>query len=350
MNGWTFNPSSRSSVPAFKRPPIFSMQTDTLAAACHGKLPTHGDFVRHRATTPAVRAFDEWVQKGLYQARQRRRSELEAVYDAAPIIHFLFNAQDGTSPLLGAMKPSRDRSGRTYPFTVSVEVPLHGLDTRHVPYVPVQARDFLADADRILQAATEGEVDHRSIIEQVQELDPSFELSAVRPPAYKRYLREETMKTLWTRLFGHFGDGRKYRLINNLLDIMLPLRERGAAQLAYGLQFPLGEAEARPNDVCFWLEMCFHLLDDPSVEPTFFWAAGATPATHSPFLMLFLQSPQPRTFFQLLAAETTDDNICVLSRMGEQSGAEAALAVPAQYGEMLETEALRLQDFLDALG
>ena len=66
--------------------------------------------------------------------------------------------------------------------------------------------------------------------------------------------------------------------------------------------------------------------------------------------MLFLQPPQPRSFFQLLDAETADDNICVLSRMGEQSGAEAALAIPAQYGEMLEAEALSLQDFLDALG
>lgn len=346
MLPFTLSPTPPSPLPLTYLP----MPTDTLTAACHGKLPTHGDFVRHRATTPAVRAFDEWVQKGLYQARQQRRSELEAVYDTAPITHFLFNAQDGTSPLLGAMKPSRDRSGRTYPFTVSVEVPPHELDAPYVTYVPAQAHAFFADADRILQAATEGEVDHRSVIEQVQKFNPSFELSAVRPSAYKRYLREETMETLWTRLFGHFGDGRKYRLINNLLDIMLPLRDRDATQLAYGLQFPLGEAEARPNDACFWLEVCFRLLDDPTVEPTFFWAAGATPAARSPYLMLFLQPPQPRAFFQLLAAETTDDNICVLSRMGEQSGAEAALAIPAQYGEMLEAEALRLQDFLDALG
>ena len=324
------------------------MQTDTLTAACHGKLPTHGDFVRHRATTPAVRAFDEWVQKGLYQARQQRRRELEAVYDDAPAIRFVFNAQGGTHPLLGTMKPSRDRSGRTYPFTVSVEA-AHALDADGLRYAPVQARALFDDADQIVQAATAGTLSHRDVIDRVRQLEPSLSVSATRPSAYDRYLQEQTMASFWTQLFGHFGDGRKYRLIDNMLTILNPLRGRPATPLAYGLQFPLGSEESSTYNVCFWLELCMQLLDHPSVEPTIFWQEEAPQASASPFLLLFMQPPRPRVFFQLLNATAEDDNICNLARMGDQSGAEAALSIPTQYGEMLEDETLSLHDFLHRL-
>lgn len=324
------------------------MRTDTLIAACHGKLPTHGDFVRHRATTPAVRAFDEWVQKGLYQARQQRRSALEAVYDEAPAIRFVFNAQEGTMPLLGVMKPSRDRSGRTYPFTVSVEAP-HALDADGLRYAPVQARSFFSDAHQIVQTATAGELTHRAAIDRVRQLEPSLGLSATRPPAYTRYLEEQTMASFWTRLFGHFGDGRKYRLVDNMLKILTPLRGRSIAPLAYGLQLPIGSGADGSLDACFWLEACVQLLGHPAAEPTIFWQDRAAHDAESSFLMLFMQPPRPRVFFQLLDATGDDDNICNLAQMGDQTGAEAALSIPAQYGEMLEAEALSLDDVLRRL-
>lgn len=326
------------------------MQTDTLAAACLGKLPTHGDFVRHRATTPAMRAFDEWVQKGLYRARQRRRSALEAVYDEASRLHFMFNPQDASHTLLGVMKASRDRAGRTYPFTVAVEVPRRSFSVRHLGYAPVQASGFYSDADRLVQDATGGQIDHREVTDRVQQLSPSLSFSTTPPQEYKRYLKQQTTQSLLEQIFGHFGDGRKYRLFNNLLDILLPLREREATQLAFGLQFPLGTGGELTYNACFWMEVCLRLLNYPSVEPTVFWTPQhKASAQGSPFVLLFMRTPRSRTFFHLLAAHTEDDNICILERMGEQSGAEAALAIPAQYGELLEAEHLTLWDFIRKL-
>ncbi|NBB85896.1 MAG: type VI secretion system-associated protein TagF [Bacteroidetes bacterium] len=326
------------------------MPTDTLTAACYGKLPTHGDFVRLRATTPAVRAFDEWLQKGLYQARQQRRSELEAVYDDASALRFVFNAQGHSPPLLGVMKPSRDRSGRTYPFTVSVEVPAPAREAEAGVYTPVQARSFFDAADRIVQAATAGELSHREAIDRVQQLEPSLAISATRPPSYERYLREQTMASFWTRLLGHFGDGRKYRLVDNLLKILKPLQGRGDSPLAYGLQFPLGAEAHSAQDACFWLEWCVQMLDRSLFAgSTLFWQTEDAHASAPPFLMLFMQPPRPRAFFPMLDATTQDDNICNLARMGEQSGAEAALSLPTQYGEMLEADDLSLHQFLDQL-
>lgn len=327
------------------------MPTDTLTASCIGKLPTHGDFVRHRATTPAMRAFDAWVQKGLFRARQHRRNELEAVYDEAPALRFLFNAPNGAPTLLGVMKPSRDRSGRTYPFTVSTEVPRQEGSTRHLGYLPGQAATFYADAARLVRQATGGRLDHREVAERVQQLSPAIGRSTAPSQGYKRYLQQHTLQALLAEAFGHFGDGRKYRLFNNLFDILLPLRDRGAAQLAYGLQFSLGtEDGALTYQACFWVEVCLRLLGYPAVTPTLFWTAQLPePDGHTPFLLLFLQPPRPRTFFHLLAADTEDDNICILERMGTQSGAEAALAIPAQYGALLEDERVTLWDFLRKL-
>lgn len=326
------------------------MPTETLTAACHGKLPTHGDFVRLRAATPAGRVFDEWVQKGLYQARHQRRRELEAVYDDAAAIRFVFNTRGRTSPLLGVMKPSRDQSGRTYPFTVFVEAPIRTRAAQAWTYAPVQARPFLDDADRIVQQATAGELSHRDAIDRVQQLEPAFAISATRPPPYERYLHEQTMASFWTRLLGHFDDSRKYRLVDNLVKILNPVQGRANNLLAYGLQFPLGAGENGPHDACFWLELCVRLLGRSTAGPTLFWRSEALPAhTAPPFLILFMQPPRPSVFFHLLDATLQDDSICDLARMGKQSGAEAALSLPTQYGEMLEALDLSLHQFLSRL-
>ncbi len=327
------------------------MPTDTRAAACLGKLPTHGDFVNHRASTPTMRSFDEWVRKGLYQARQRSNGQWEDAYDAAPPIHFLFcgRGQQAPNALLGVLRPSRDRTGRTYPFIVTCEVPKRHLSPRHLAYLPFQADAFYAGADRLVRAATDGDIPYREVADHVEQIDTAFSLQPTPPRPYKRYLQQTTMGPFLEGLFGHFSDSGKYRLVNNLLEAVLPQRDRAHPTLNYGLQFPLGsDDEALTAIACFWLEASLRLLGYPSVEPSFFWTAQR-PAHVAPFLILFLGTPRPHAFFHVLDADGGHELVYPLARVGNQNNAEAALAIPEEYGTLLEDEQLRLWDFLRSL-
>jgi type VI secretion system protein ImpM len=324
------------------------MQADTLPAACLGKLPTAGDFVRHRASTPTMRAFDEWVQHGLYQARQRQNG-WEAAYDTAPTTRFVFQGRRAPNALLGVLRPSRDRTGRAYPFMVAAEVPTRRLSIRHLAYLPLQAGRFFDAADRVVREATEGDIPYREVPDHVQQIDTAFGVRPTAPRTYKRYLQQHTMGPFLEELFGHFGDSGKYRLFDNLLDVLLPLRGRSAPRLNYGLQFPLGgDDEALTAISCFWLEACLRLLDYPSdAEPTFFWT-DRPPPDAAPFLLLFFGAPRPHAFFHLMASDDPHELVYPLAHAGDD-GAEAALSIPEEYGRLLETEQITLWNFLREL-
>lgn len=323
------------------------MQAETLAAACLGKMPTYGDFVRHRASTPSMRALDAWMQQGLYRAKQRDGRAIDSAYDAAPIYHFLFNEPEAPSTLLGVLKPSRDRSGRKYPFMVTVEVAPQAYTARTVAYLPLQAEAFYRQAHRLVEEATEGTVERGDIAGRVEQLDTGLALTTEPPPTYKRYLQQHTLAGLLARLFDHFSDGRKYRLFDNLLKALLPLRGQRNPRLSYALRFPLTSDEASAaHEACFWLEACWRLLDHPGVAPTLLWTV---PPAEASFALLFVGPPRAGVFTHLMTPDTAQDSVFELERVGEQNAAQAALSIPVQYGELLEDEQITLWDFLRRL-
>jgi len=326
------------------------MPTDTLTAACIGKLPTHGDFVRHRATTPAMRAFDAWVQKGLYQARQDRRA-LDATYDEAPAYRFIFRSPEAREQLMGVTQPSRDQAGRMYPFTVALEAEADAFGPRQLPYALGHASGFYDAAARLVATATAGDLTHHEATDHVEALQPTLEVTTAPSQAYKRYLRQQTTQSLFAQLFGHFGDGRKYRLFKNILDITLPLQGRRSVRLSYGLKFPLGtEADVLDVRAAFWIELVLRLLDYPNVAPSVFWTSPSrAEVPDASALFLFLDTPRPDAFTHLVRPGLEDDYICDLVQMGGQTAAEAALAIPDAYGRLLEQERLTLWDFLREL-
>lgn len=326
------------------------MQSSALEVACIGKVPTHGDFVRRRASTPTMRAFDKWIRKGLRWARKGRDPAWEEAYDSAPTTRFLLSLRDRQAPnvLLGVLQASRDRNGRAYPFAVTCEIPKHSVRD-HWAHLPLQADSFYSTAEQVVQEATDGILSYKEVADRVAEIDPSFPNPPSSPRSYNQFVRQQTMGSLLETVFGHFENGRKYRLFKNLLDIVRPQRERPTPRLNYGLQFPLGEGGAAPTKTaCFWLDTSLHLLDHPDAECSFFWTPQFSDVSSS-FLLLFLGPPQADAFFSLLGSDGESENICDLAHMGRENDAQAALSIPDEYGSLLEDEHLSLQNFLQRL-
>jgi len=64
---------------------------------------------------------------------------------------------------------------------------------------------------------------------------------------------------------------------------------------------------------------------------------------------MYVVPPDAQAFFDILSPADDHENIYTLSQDGERTNAEAALAIPARYGQLLENERLRLWEFLRRL-
>jgi len=323
------------------------MPSSPSEAACIGKVPTHGDFVRHRASTPTMRAFDEWIRQGLRRGRNERGSGWDEADDAPAIRFFLsLRGQQVPNALLGVLQASRDRSGRAYPFAVTCELPRSALRTTPLAPLPLRAASFYSAAEQVVTDATEGTLPYREVTDRVTEIAPSFSVPSSSSSAYDKFIRRRTVGDLLEAVFGHFENGSKYRLFNNLLDICLPQQQRDRPRLNYGLQFPLGESSTPPTETaCFWLDTSLRLLGHPDAECSFFWMSQCSGAT-TPFFLLFVGPPRADTFFHFLRGDGRNENICDLENMGRESDAQAALSMPEEYGSLLEDKDLSLRNFL----
>jgi type VI secretion system protein ImpM len=78
-----------------------------------GKVPQRGDFVRAGALGPLVDELDEWLQRAVMALRGRPAGE-------EPVA-FVMGRPSGI--LLGALRPSRDKSGRVFPLAAGGFLP-----------------------------------------------------------------------------------------------------------------------------------------------------------------------------------------------------------------------------------
>jgi len=318
--------------------------------ACLGKVPTHGDFVRHRASTPTMRALSQWVRKGLHHARTHRTPDWEEHYDRASAKRFVIGGgrSRGPNAVLGVMAPSRDRRGRVYPFMVTCEVPKHTLDPQTFAYLPVQAEAFFGAADALVRRATNGAIPHDEVAERVEQMEGEFSVCPRVPDGHEQYLKTESLAPFLDVIFGHFGDSKKYHLFSTLLDTLLPLQDRTRPQLDDGLVFPLPPDPAvEAHAVSFWVGVVLRMLGYPSVLPSLFWDSRSD-EEDAGTLLLYVGAAGRRGFYESLVAER-GTGVRVLEQSGEKSSVEAALSIPKAYGRLLEDEEICLWEFLEQL-
>jgi type VI secretion system protein ImpM len=91
-----------------------------------GKLPSHGDFLRRRASDAFVSAWDAWLQDCMAASRSALGERWLEVYLTSPAWRFTGAAGAcGPAPVAGVMVPSVDRVGRYFPLTIVAELPDH---------------------------------------------------------------------------------------------------------------------------------------------------------------------------------------------------------------------------------
>ncbi len=325
------------------------METTTGPVFCFGKVPGHGDFVRHGAGGTGLQEMDAWFQKGLFAARERVRDGFDDAYDAAPAYAFVFAPADEGRTLIGVVQTSRDRSGRRYPFLVAFEADPARLEVRRMAGIPVRFRPFFEWAAPLIGEATAGRIEIRTLFERLDEFNELSRAASARTPTYEEYLRETTCKTLVEQLWGQFADARKFVVMKNLIDVTGPIKNGVPDRFRLGLRFPLpADGSLRDHTAGFWLDLCLRLLRFPQVQPTFFWTAPRAKADR-PVLLLYLRPPAAQAFQDLLPVDLERERLCVLDNTTAAAASQAGLSIPPPYAALLESEQASLWDVLDRL-
>lgn len=323
------------------------MHPETLPVVYFGKVPAHGDFVRHRGSGEALRAMDAWLQQGLHFARTRLDAAFDAAYDGAGACAFYFAPRHATHGLAGVLQPSRDSVGRAYPLLIALEVDT--VDAYTLAQVPLRFNPFFERASAIAREAVAGQIGPHELAAHTASLG-ALAGDETSGALFGRYLQQTSLPSFWERLWGHPQDSRKYLLFKNLLDILQPLRDGVPPRFPLTLRFPLcPDGHTLDFDVSFWLSVCLRLLGPLDLQPTFFWTLPDAALDASPFLLLALRLPPVKMFAYLFPADMEADTLCDLERMAAQSAVLAALSIPAHVGELLESEDLTLGAFLERL-
>jgi type VI secretion system protein ImpM len=144
-----------------------------------GKLPSHGDFLRRRASDAFVDRWDAWLRESLAASREALGERWLDVYLTSPAWRFVCAAGTcGPAPVIGLMVPSVDRVGRYFPLTLVADLP---SDVNPIAIVAASAVFFERAERLIIETLATEDIDFERFDEQVVDLAESLE-SITMPP------------------------------------------------------------------------------------------------------------------------------------------------------------------------
>ena len=323
------------------------MSIDKVTSLFFGKLPAYGDFVRHNASKNEVIAFDQWLQQGIQSSKNLTNVNWNSVFDNSPAYHFHFYLNPQQS-LIGIWHPSMDSAGRRFPFVLASIIEGQYFNKHLYVLIPILFRDLLGTARQLFRDALLG-IELAQIVQRIESLDNSLNIHYdLMKNEYHNYLSNTTLESFVTHLWGSFNDSGKYLLMNNLTEILLPLRNQDFSRISLGLKFPLcQDFESYYFNVCFWLDLTANLLEDTIYTPYYFWSI---PKNEKPahFFLLF-RTPPAKNFSDLIGTHSLTDNICELDQEGKENINRAIDLLAQRYMSLIETPSITLQQFLGQL-
>jgi type VI secretion system protein ImpM len=313
-----------------------------------GKTPTQADFVRFNAGSSAARAWDEWMNASLGELRRSGGTEWESKFDSAPALRFVGRPSgDPRQIVAGRISPSHDQSGRRYPLTVFCELQLD-RQGRGIQVLPYALESFL-DSAKLLADACSTRTPDGSVIRAMSTLVPENPVELARGMA--DHLREVTMESFWSALFGSFDDPRKYLCIKNLFGILAPLRGHDPRRLAMGLRFPgtSGNSTPAPSFVMsVWASLCRAVVGEESLAVAWiFWHDA--PGTIKPGCYLYFRPPTSGALGAMFAPALTIDSIWDIESMGVERISEARDALGPAITSVLETPRFAVLEFIQRI-
>ena len=258
-----------------------------------GKTPIRPDFVKLNISSRESVGFDHWLQEGFAHLNRGRKTTDTSHLNGTKSLFFISgNADDGG--LLGVLQPSKDSSGRFYPFSSFVH---SGLDTykRHPAFLFLFASQviehLLGVNENIKQAASINEMeqkaqDYNRVADALKQ-QPNLTLELDK-------LRTIPMSVFWQHL-GLNDIAKRAILIEELSAVLKSIANRGCLRSQFGIRLPMPRFSHESALVAgFWLHLVASMVADHNWQPWFFYQLGDD--NQAPSLTIFCR-PIPASYF-----------------------------------------------------
>lgn len=233
---------------------------DLSVPICYfGKLPSHGDFVKGGDNRALLALLDHWATMGLGALAED--VAWKALYDKTRPVDFAFMGSRDRVVVAGRLIPSKDASGRRFPFMAAVT------------YEVDQPLGFIARSPQSL-ARLWGRLGRDMEMAQVSS-EPSGVLARftsenialtthpdVLQANFADYLETQTVGSLQSMLKSSGHDVNVRRVLIGLGLLLKPVRASAAPKMGKGLRLPLpADAIYKPLAAAFWLDLISRFLD-----------------------------------------------------------------------------------------
>ena len=272
-----------------------------------GKTPVRPDFVKLNISSRESVAFDHWLQEGFaHLNRGRKLSETSHLNGTKSLFFISGNADDGG--LLGILQPSKDSSGRFYPFSSFVH---SGLETykKHPAFLFIFAsqviehllgvNESIKNADNINDMQKHAQSYNKVADALKQQPNLTQELDK---------LRTIPMSVFWDHL--RINDiAKRAILIEELSAVLKSIANRGCLRSQFGIRLPMPSFNHESALVAgFWLHLIASVVADHNWQPWFFYQLGDE--NNQPSLTVFCR-PIPASYFNSVweASSKTKDII-----------------------------------------
>jgi len=280
-------------------------QPSTSTLGVLGYLPGHPDFVRVRASGREVRRLEDWIERGLHQARWDMGGGFSVAYPR--LYHrFLFRPDNSEQAVLGLLCASQDNHQRPFPFvafdllpTVAWDrQPLSLLDANHQFFVALESlvRD-LGRLSHIGQIHGQVAATPSPIVAAPAEAPETSRQQTIDAEArYANFLQETVCGDLGQRGSEPTANGRGAALCQDLVSLLGNASD--PRLLRQSLLIPLTRpAFARQLELRFFLSLISSLIRPYAPTLTMFWQLGGIQPGS---LLLSFREPTVDGFLALL--------------------------------------------------
>ena len=148
-----------------------------MSAGLFGKLPAKRDFIGMNASRRFLEAWEPWLQTGVAMSKQMLGDAWVETYNRAPIWRYWLGADFCGEAMIGALMPSVDAVGRSFPLAIFV-----GEGDASLPPPELEPNDaWFEAAEAALLEALEPGVTLELVAEKVEALP----VPALQPPMTK---------------------------------------------------------------------------------------------------------------------------------------------------------------------
>ncbi len=234
-----------------------------LAPGLVGKIPAQGDFVRINAAERTAVELVRWLEDA-HEALRRAGNSLPLT----PIC-FLFSASLARNVLVGALVPSRDQVGRSFP--IAAFAPLESTAAAACfPIVPLAFGRFLGAVAALLGAVPR--LMTSKIVDQLNALPlPGASEWSVADEQRRLQLGNSAL-TLTAQFSDPANKDGPHYAMRTFVMACTAEKNQEPAKAKVVLDCPLGGDGALP-----WLELAGRILQWKAQPPSFLWAEAPAP-------------------------------------------------------------------------